>query len=196
MTFLVRTYLMVAPTTPSVSCYLVNEQHYSRLWLTCRRLRFLRTGPRPSPEKFRRSWWAARTPCRREWPSRDPPCRACENGPASFEKMPFEVLLFFAKFVHIMLVLPRAVHPSINFFVKENRLCCTSLRDLIKDALLRDRKRRKKPNTWQESNPWPQELCYAGASVLYNCATTTARMSFEFFFIFPIQQQEALLRKP
>ena len=33
-----------------------------------------------------------------------------------------------------------AKHP---FFVKENQGCCTSLRDLIKDTLQRDRKRRK-----------------------------------------------------
>ena len=52
--------------------------------------------------------------------------------------------------------------PKHQFFVKEYQLCCTSLRDLIKDALLRDRKRRKKPTTLRESNPWPQEFCYAG----------------------------------
>ena len=48
------------------------------------------------------------------------------------------------------------------FFVKEYQKCCTSLRDLIQDALLRDRKRRKRPITRQESNPRPEEFCSVG----------------------------------
>ena len=47
---------------------------------------------------------------------------------------------FFAKSVHIMLVWPQA--ESCAFFVKENQQSCTSSKDLIKDTLLRDRKRR------------------------------------------------------
>ena len=42
-----------------------------------------------------------------------------------------------------MLVLPQAVQLSIHFFVKENQQCCTSSRDLNKDTLLTDRKRKK-----------------------------------------------------
>ena len=43
-----------------------------------------------------------------------------------------------------MLVLPQAAQLSIHFIVKKDEYCCTSLRDLIKDTLLRERKRRKK----------------------------------------------------
>ena len=39
---------------------------------------------------------------------------------------------------------------SILFCFKENQLCCTFLRDAIKDTLLRDIKRRKKPSTQWE----------------------------------------------
>ena len=38
------------------------------------------------------------------------------------------------------------------FFVKENQSCCTPS-NLIKDALLGDRKVRKKPSTQRELNP-------------------------------------------
>ena len=53
-----------------------------------------------------------------------------------------------------------------RFFVKENQSSGTSSRDLIKDTLPRE-KRRKKPSTRRESNPQLQE------HVLYHCATTT-----------------------
>ena len=49
-----------------------------------------------------------------------------------------------------------------SFFVREKGLWCTSLRDLMKDTLLMDRKRRKKPSTWRELKPRPQEFCSAG----------------------------------
>ena len=42
-----------------------------------------------------------------------------------------------------MLILPQAAQISIQF-LNENQWCCTSLRDLFKNTLLRDRKRRKK----------------------------------------------------
>ena len=56
-----------------------------------------------------------------------------------------------------------AKHP---FFVKENQ-CCTSLRDQIKDTILRDRTRRKKLSIQRDSNPQPQEFYSAGV-----CSTT------------------------
>ena len=54
----------------------------------------------------------------------------------------------------------------------ENHLCCTSLRDLTKDTLLRDRLRLK-PSTRRESNPRPLEFLLSRRA-LYHCATTTA----------------------
>ena len=56
-----------------------------------------------------------------------------------------------------MLVLPQAAQLSINLIVKENQKCFTSLRDLIKDTLLRDRMKRK-TSTRRELNPRPQEF--------------------------------------
>ena len=69
-------------------------------------------------------------------------------------------MIFLPKRCILCLSCPPAVKLSIYFCVKENQWCCTFLRDLIKDALLRDRKS-KKPATQQESNPQSQEFCFA-----------------------------------
>ena len=72
-----------------------------------------------------------------------------------------------------MLVLLQAAQLSIHFFVKENQWCCTSLRDLIKDTLLRDGKRRKKAQHPARIEPTTSRVLLC-RGVLYLCATTTA----------------------
>ena len=56
---------------------------------------------------------------------------------------------FFAISVWIKISLLLAAHPSIQ--VKGNRWCCTSLRELFNEPLLR--RVDKKPRTQRESNP-------------------------------------------
>ena len=72
-----------------------------------------------------------------------------------------------------MLVLPQAAKLSIHFFVKENQGCCTSLRDLIKDTLLSDRKRKKAQHP-AGLEPTASTVLL-GRPLLYRCATTAAR---------------------
>ena len=65
------------------------------------------------------------------------------------------------------------LHCEAYIFVKENRLCCATLWNLIKDTLLRDRKRRKKAQQLAGIEPTTSRvlLCW---HVLYHCATTAA----------------------
>ena len=58
-----------------------------------------------------------------------------------------------------------AKHP---FFVKENQWCCTSLRDLIKDTLQRDRKRRKKAEHLAGIEPMSFALRTCALPLCYN----------------------------
>ena len=56
-------------------------------------------------------------------------------------------------------------------FFKGKSEVLPSLRDLIKDTVLKGRKRRKKPSTQGLSNPRPQELCYTGM-----CSSTVLQL--------------------
>ena len=63
------------------------------------------------------------------------------------------LVFFLAKSVHIMFLFISSSTAKHPFFVKEIQQHCTSLRDLTKDTLLRDRERRKKPSTTEDLNP-------------------------------------------
>ena len=63
-----------------------------------------------------------------------------------------------------MLVSPQAVQLRIHFCVKENQLCCTSLRDLIKD-INEMQKEKKKAQHRLELSPHPQEFYSAGCAL-------------------------------
>ena len=78
---------------------------------------------------------------------------------------------FFALSVQIMLVLLQAAELSIRFLLGKNQLCWTSTKDLINDTPPKDRKRRNKPSTQQESNPRPQKFCSAGV-----CSTAVLKL--------------------
>ena len=58
-------------------------------------------------------------------------------------------------------------------FVKENQQRCTSRRDLIQEALLRDRKRRKKAEHLTGIKPMTSRVLLS-RPLLYHCATTAA----------------------
>ena len=75
--------------------------------------------------------------------------------------------LLFANSVHTSLVSPLDKQP---FFITGNWLCCTFSRDLIRDALVRERKRKKSP---PPSGTWTHNLlsiCSRGAldTLCYN----------------------------
>ena len=68
-----------------------------------------------------------------------------------------------------VLVSPRAAQLGIHILLRKIRSSAPPLRDL-KDTLLRDRTRRKKPSTRWEST-WPQELYFTGV-----CSTAVLRL--------------------
>ena len=66
-------------------------------------------------------------------------------------------IYFFPHYVHIQLALPLAAQLSLYFCKKfENQLCCTSTRDLFKDAplIVRDRKEKRKEEKNKPSFQW------------------------------------------
>ena len=75
---------------------------------------------------------------------------------------------FFFLFCSIKPVLPQAALLGIRFLSKEINLRCSSLRNLFKVTLLRDRKRKKAQHpSRQESNPLSLVFFALEASALH-----------------------------
>ena len=80
------------------------------------------------------------------------------------------MIVFFAKTVQSMLVSPQAAHLSI--YERKSEVL-----HLIRDTLLRDRKRRKYSPAPGRNQAHKLDS-FALQALLYNCATTTAQVHF------------------